>query len=205
MSEFFFKSLPIDHLTLNAVLSEIKIYVDSLRLNPYSVDVRPQYGVDELNIDETVKRCPTLVEYLNHLGCDSIWHNIVIFTSPMSNQQSPDTVAHRDYVTRDGQIISDSYLAITFPLENCRWCPTYMYHPLDVVHNAERSSPNSLRQYMPQWAPVHKQSWVMAGCYHLTGPMLINTNQWHNVINRTNQLRSSFSLRFQKNPWHLTR
>ena len=196
MNNFFFCDLPISQSRLDDILCEIKRYAATIEHSHHAM-------VAECSIEQTVKECPLLIEYLDELECGPLWHNIILFTHPFRTEHNITDLVHRDYVDCFGKTSSSSYLSINFPLENCLQCPVYFYYPPNFTVDARRTPSRSEREYMPEWSTVDNGDWQVAGSYNLTGPVLANTNQWHSVVNHTNVIRKSFCLRFQSNPWHL--
>lgn len=183
---FTYQYLDIDYQIYETILHEIVSYIDHLNPKPITVQ--------HIDIKQTVLKCPTLFRYTQSLRCGII-NDIVIIHSGRTHEK---IVPHIDYSNLDGSLVDRSYLAINFPIKNCHNSLTKFYEPVGELSKPIRHVENGVH-YL-----VHpKQEWTEIDSYTLDRPVLLNTNVHHAVINNTDDVRISLSVRFRNDPWHL--
>jgi hypothetical protein len=187
---FVFKVIDISDDSLFKITEEINKYYTAIA---DVVDTTSSSShVYNVKLNDIFKKCPSLIQYLTILNCGSIKEIKFIFAFPKEIQ-----VPHIDYCDKNGNLTSESYLALNFPVQNCSETTTCFYKPVDGEKRIRYLGPG----FRAAINTIDK--WQSIGSYSLQQPTLINTNLYHKMINTTNNIRISFSVRFKNDPWHL--
>lgn len=191
-NNFIFQTVDCQQEQLSKIVDEIARYystvADTVDSTSYS---RSVYNI---KLHHILVRCPSVVRYLKSLDCSPIKEVKFIYAFP-DEEQTP----HIDYVDELGQLATESYLALNFPVVNCAETSTCFYEPIGTEERI-RHPGKGIRAIIS-----FHEHWHTLGCYKLTTPTLINTNIYHKMINPTDQIRVSFSVRFKQDPWHLVK
>lgn len=190
---FLFRTLPISEDVFNSITREIReyhLFIKSSNLESAGSSHETVYNV---HVNHMMIRCPILLKYLVSLTRSRIYGIKFNYAFPEEKQ-----IPHIDYVTKDYQLATESYLALNFPVENCDSTRVYFCEPVGEICHEFRYSGEGYRAKVG----IH-DDWNILAEYYLTQPTIINTNVYHNIENFTDRIRISLSIRFEKNPWHL--
>jgi hypothetical protein len=189
-NNFIFQTIDCSAEQLSEIVDEITRYyltiADTVDSTSYSRNV---YNI---KLHHIMVRCPSVRRYLKSLDCGPIKEVKFIYAFP-EEKQTP----HIDYCDENGQLATESYLALNFPVVNCLGTSTCFYEPIGTEERI-RHPGKGVRAIIG----VH-DNWQLLGSYTLDRPTLINTNRYHKMINTTDKIRVSFSVRFKQDPWHL--
>lgn len=191
--DFLYKHLQISSEQLNCITEEIQQYHSKVKSNNLKTQYYSSDNVFTTNTSDVLLNCKTLLQYILSLKCGTI-SGIKFIYAFVNDPQYP----HIDHVTEDGKLATESYLALNFPVKNCHDTEVRFCEPVGKINQELRYLGTG---YRARFA-IHDQ-WIVVDRYQLTGPTLVNTNRYHQIVNETLKDRISLSVRFKKNPWHL--
>ena len=186
MKNFLYYQMDLEFNIFHSIVDEISEYILQLNLKPVTVT--------HLNIHKTLIKCSKLCRYLSSLQCGIINDIVVLHNYPYHGKINP----HIDYSKSDGSLIEHSYLALNFPVNNCENTYVGFYNPDGPIQHPVRHLDNDIYYLL-----YPNQEWIEIDRYVLNKPTVVNTNHYHSIVNTTDKLRISFSVRFRKDPWHL--
>ena len=133
--------------------------------------------------------CPTFMSMCNQLDCELM--AVVLYGIMPGRVQPENEVPHTDAL--------DQQLALNFAIQNCEGTYTGMY---EVIKGEQTYTalPNGVHYYKYDDDAEFNE----IGRFDLSKPTIFNTHVPHRVVNPQQAPRISASLRFKKDPWHLT-
>lgn len=172
--KFYFKYIEIPNY--EAIIAQLRKYVLSLDLNG-------KYGWHTLDADVLLTECELLKTFFSDHSLNLRLSGVII-TRPYSTNS-----IHLDHLGHDF-----SRLALNCNILNCETSKTRFYTATKspvLKHNANKV-PYCEYPADTIFSPVCE--------YTLDRPVLINTQEPHQVINKQNKIRISISFRFYEDP-----
>lgn len=141
------------------------------------------------DVDQFCQACPKFVELCDTLHCVP---SAAVMYGILPHQVQPENdVPHTDDLK--------TALALNFALQHCAGTHTGMYQVIKGEQTYTKL-PNGVHY----WKYNDDTEFNEIARFDLTKPTLFNTHIPHRVVNPMNQPRISASIRFKKDPWHLT-
>lgn len=184
MSKFLFRVFEVEKSFAEDLKAEVNSYVFT------HLTISKENAFSKIDHIALLEHCPKLSAYLGSLGLKTTIAGLV--------RSWPRQVAKQPHI--------DSYpqnLAMNFPVQDCENSVTNFYEPYN-----EDGTPPVMTQFQHpngvKGSNYRDASWRLLGSVTLAGPTLLNIKVPHKVDHHGDLIRVSLSLRFERDPWHLT-